>query len=78
MTKKWKQDISICPLNKRIHFLLSLNNQLYECIGTLTLNPYTASVVRGDCIEGSPTIFYNGAIVGWAEYVTNEEAEAMI
>ena len=78
MTKVWRKNITICPINKRVHFLCELGSGLYEIVGTLTLNPYNATVIRGECIEGDPDIFYRSDIIGWAEYLTDEEAEAMI
>lgn len=77
MTKRWRNDITICPLNKRVHFLIQYDKNTYECVGTLTLNMYNGTVTRGECFEGSNVIFYNGEIVAWAEYVTNEMAEAL-
>ena len=80
MTKVWRRDIQNCPLNKRVHFLCDLNgkgNTLYEIIGTLTTNPYNGTIIRGECIEGDSDIFYRSAIIMWACYNTDEEAECL-
>lgn len=77
MTKRWRNDITICPLNKRVHFLINYDNKTYECVGTLTANMYQGMINRGECFEGSPVIFYNGDIVAWAEYISDEYAEAL-
>ena len=77
MTKVWRRDIMNCPINKRVHFLCELGNGLYEIIGTLTYNPYRATIIRGECIEGDPDIFYRSEIVAWATYATDEEAECL-
>ena len=47
-----------------------------EFVGTLMVNPYTGVVGRGECLEGDPELFYRMKWVYWAEYRTNEEAEA--
>ena len=80
MTKVWRKDIQNCPLNKRIHFLCDLygtGNTLYEMVGTLTTNPYNGTINRGLCLEGDPDIFYRSAIIMWAYYATDEEAECL-
>ena len=79
MIRRWRTDIQNCPLNKRIHFLCNYsgNGTLLEFVGTLTLNPYTSQITRGECFEGDPDLFYRSAIVYWAEYRTDEEAEAL-
>ena len=80
MTKVWRRDIQNCPINKRVHFLCDLNgngNTLYEIIGTLAINPYNGIVTRGQCLEGDPDIFYKSAVVMWACYNTDEEAECL-
>lgn len=80
MTKVWRRDIQNCPLNKRVHFLCDLSgtgSTLYEIIGTLTTNPYNGTIIRGECIEGDPDIFYRSAIIMWACYNTDEEAECL-
>lgn len=77
MTKVWRKDILNCPVNKRVHFLFEYNNMLYEIIGTLTYNPYRGTVVLGECIEGDTKIFYNGIVVAWATYLTDEEVECL-
>lgn len=68
MTKRWVFKIEECPLNKRIHFLCRLGGQLYEIVGTLTTNPYNGTIIRGECIDGDPEIFYRAAIEAWAVY----------
>lgn len=78
MTKVWRKDVQNCPLNKRVHFLCDLSGgNLYEIIGTLTTNPYNGTIIRGECIEGDPDIFYRSAIIMWAYYSTDEEAECL-
>ena len=79
MTKVWRNDIQNCPLNKRVHFLCdySGNGTLHEIIGTLTTNPYNGTINRGLCLEGDPEIFYRSAIIMWACYATDEEAECL-
>jgi hypothetical protein len=42
---------------------------MYSCIGTLTTNPYTGKIIRGECIEGNPKIFYEGDITAWGQYI---------
>ena len=79
MNKVWRRDIENCPINKRIHFLCDYSGTgtLHEIVGTLTINNYTGTISRGLCLEGDPEIFYRSAIVAWATYVTNEEAECL-
>lgn len=80
MTKVWRNDIQNCPLNKRVHFLCNYSRNgmtLHEIVGTLTTNPYNGTVIRGQCLEGDPKIFYESDIMMWACYVTNEEAECL-
>jgi len=77
MIKVWRKDILNCPVNKRIHFLCDYNNMLYEIIGTFTYNPYRGTITLGECIEGSQKIFYNGTIIAWATYLTEEEVECL-
>ena len=77
MTKVWRKDILNCPVNKRVHFLCSLGNGLFEIVGTFTYNPYRGTIVRGECIEGDSNIFYESDILAWALYVTDEEAECL-
>lgn len=77
MTKRWRNDITICPLNKRVHFLINYNNKMYECVGTLMINMYNGMITRGQCLDGSSDIFFNGDIVAWGEYITDTEAEAL-
>lgn len=81
MTRIWRTDIENCPLNKRVHFLCDLNGTgqgfFHEIVGTLTTNPYNATITRGLCLEGDPNIFYNSAIIMWSCYATDEEAECL-
>lgn len=80
ITKRWRNDLQNCPINKRVHFLCDYSGTgatLFEFVGTLTLNQYTGQVTRGECLEGNPDIFYRSNILYWAEYRTNEEAEAL-
>ena len=79
MNKIWRKDIENCPINKRIHFLCdySGSGNLHEIVGTLAINSYNGTVTRGLCLEGDPEIFYRSAIIAWATYVTDEEAEAL-
>lgn len=80
MTKVWRSDIENCPLNKRVHFLCDysrLPTTLHEIVGTLTTNPYNGTIIRGECLEGDPNIFYKSEIIMWACYATNEEAESL-
>ena len=77
MTKVWKTNIYDCPINKRIHFLCQMGSCLYEIVGTLTYNPYNATVIRGKCLEGDANIFYQGELIAWATYLTDEEAECL-
>ncbi len=72
-TVYWNNNINDCPINKRIHFLLKYNNKLYTCIGTLTTNLYRGSIIRGECIEGDPIIFYEGDIIGWGDYLYGQK-----
>lgn len=66
--KKWINDIYSCPINKRVHFLCRYNETIYEIIGTLTTNLYNATIIRGECIDGDPEIFYHSELVAWATY----------
>ena len=77
-TRVWRKDFENCPLNKRVHILGTFvdNGHLMEFVGTLMINPYTGVVGRGECLEGDPELFYRMKWVYWAEYRTNEEAEA--
>ena len=80
MTKVWRNDIQNCPLNKRVHFLCDYSGNgmtLHEIVGTLTTNPYDGTINRGLCLEGDPDIFYRSAIIMWACYATDEEAECL-
>lgn len=77
MIRIWRTDLANCPLNKRIHFLCQMGNCVYEIIGTLTLNQYRGEITRGECIEGDGEIFYRSQILGWASYVTLEEAKCL-
>lgn len=77
MTKEWKQNFQICPLNKRIHLLIQYRGHMYECIGTLIRTPY-GIIAPGQCIEGSAEIFFYGDLIAWSTYLTDEEAEALL
>lgn len=69
MTKRWVYQIEQCPLNKRIHFLCGFGDvPTYEIVGTLTTNPYNGTIIRGECLEGDPDIWYRAAIMAWATY----------
>ncbi len=73
MTKVWNQNIFQCPINKRVHFLINYAGQMFECVGTLTTNMYRGMIIRGLCLEGSETVFYNGDIIAWASYMDDKE-----
>lgn len=76
MIEMWEPNLYICPLNKRVHFLINYNGKTYECIGTLTTNMHTGGVIRGELIEGKDKIFYEGDLVGWKKYITEKEFDA--
>lgn len=70
ITTWWNPNIKECPINKRVHFLIHTeDDKIYSCIGTLTTNIYTGKIIRGECIEGNPKIFYAGDIIAWGQYI---------
>ena len=78
MTKVWIYDIQSCPINKRVHFLCGFNGvPQYEIVGTLTTNPYNGTIIRGECLEGDPNIFYKTELIAWGRYVPNREVESI-